>query len=221
MSTTGREAATAEQAQVPGITRIDLQRQDLSAAGRGGHPEPRRDQRRSPGDPAQASGRGDHLRPRGVARVSDRRHAREDVQRRRGFDRPGRDGSRSQERGRGQRRRACDLRHREGQAFHRFGRGLSGTVKEVEKGAQTVRAAREPFEQHTPGAAVGVENPDARRPGMYARNRCEVNFASAGRAGAGRVGERRGEEAVGPFLGEAARVGEHQVDFGVAHLEPG
>jgi quercetin dioxygenase-like cupin family protein len=28
------EAATAEQAQVPGITRIDLQRQDLSAAGR-------------------------------------------------------------------------------------------------------------------------------------------------------------------------------------------
>src|SRR4029450_4769690 len=34
MSTTGREAATAEQAQVPGITRIDLQRQDLSAAGR-------------------------------------------------------------------------------------------------------------------------------------------------------------------------------------------
>jgi quercetin dioxygenase-like cupin family protein len=34
MSTTGGEAATAEQAQVPGITRIDLQRQDLSAAGR-------------------------------------------------------------------------------------------------------------------------------------------------------------------------------------------
>src|SRR4029450_8253034 len=34
MSTTGRQAATAEQAQVPGITRIDLQRQDLSAAGR-------------------------------------------------------------------------------------------------------------------------------------------------------------------------------------------
>ena len=34
MSTTGREAATAEQAQVPGITRIDLQRQDLSAPGR-------------------------------------------------------------------------------------------------------------------------------------------------------------------------------------------
>ena len=34
MSTTGREAATAEQAQVPGIMRIDLQRQDLSAPGR-------------------------------------------------------------------------------------------------------------------------------------------------------------------------------------------
>ena len=34
MSTTGREAATAQQAQIPGITRIDLQRQDLSAPGR-------------------------------------------------------------------------------------------------------------------------------------------------------------------------------------------
>ena len=34
MSTTGREAATAEQAQIPGITRIDLQREDLSAPGR-------------------------------------------------------------------------------------------------------------------------------------------------------------------------------------------
>ena len=34
MSTTGREAATAQQAQVPGITRIDLQRHDLSAPGR-------------------------------------------------------------------------------------------------------------------------------------------------------------------------------------------
>jgi quercetin dioxygenase-like cupin family protein len=34
MSTTGREAATAQQAEVPGITRIDLQRQDLSAPGR-------------------------------------------------------------------------------------------------------------------------------------------------------------------------------------------
>ena len=34
MSTTGREAATAEQAQIPGITRIDLQRHDLSATGR-------------------------------------------------------------------------------------------------------------------------------------------------------------------------------------------
>ena len=34
MSTTGRQAATAQQAQIPGITRIDLQRQDLSATGR-------------------------------------------------------------------------------------------------------------------------------------------------------------------------------------------
>jgi hypothetical protein len=34
MSSTGREAATAQQAQVPGITRIDLQRHDLSAPGR-------------------------------------------------------------------------------------------------------------------------------------------------------------------------------------------
>jgi quercetin dioxygenase-like cupin family protein len=34
VSTTGREAATAQEAQVPGITRIDLQRQDLSAPGR-------------------------------------------------------------------------------------------------------------------------------------------------------------------------------------------
>ena len=36
MSTTGREAATAQQAEVPGITRIDLQRHDLSAPGREG-----------------------------------------------------------------------------------------------------------------------------------------------------------------------------------------
>jgi quercetin dioxygenase-like cupin family protein len=34
MSTTAREASTAEQAQVPGITRIDLQRHDLTAPGR-------------------------------------------------------------------------------------------------------------------------------------------------------------------------------------------
>ena len=34
MSAREREAATAQQAQVPGITRIDLQRQDLSAPGR-------------------------------------------------------------------------------------------------------------------------------------------------------------------------------------------
>jgi quercetin dioxygenase-like cupin family protein len=34
MSTTGREAATEQEAQIPGIKRIDLQRQDLSAPGR-------------------------------------------------------------------------------------------------------------------------------------------------------------------------------------------
>jgi quercetin dioxygenase-like cupin family protein len=34
VSTTGREAATADQAQVSGIRRIDLQRQDLSVPGR-------------------------------------------------------------------------------------------------------------------------------------------------------------------------------------------
>ena len=33
-ASTGREAATAQEAQIPGITRIDLQRQDLSAPGR-------------------------------------------------------------------------------------------------------------------------------------------------------------------------------------------
>jgi hypothetical protein len=87
---------------------------------------------------------------------------------------------------------------------------------------RSLRAAPPPRKSpRPPENPVGVENPDARGLGMRARHRCEVNFASAGRAGAGRVGERRGEEAVGPFLGEAARVGEHQVDFGVAHLEPG
>ena len=33
-ASTGREAATAQEAQIPGITRIDVQRQDLSAPGR-------------------------------------------------------------------------------------------------------------------------------------------------------------------------------------------
>src|SRR5712691_1324011 len=37
----------------------------------------------------------------------------------------------------------------------------------------------------------------------------------------GGVCERGGEEAVGPLFGEAAGVGEDEVDFGVAHLEPG
>ena len=37
----------------------------------------------------------------------------------------------------------------------------------------------------------------------------------------GRVGERGGEEPVSPLFGEAAGVGEDEVDFGVAHLERG
>jgi hypothetical protein len=44
---------------------------------------------------------------------------------------------------------------------------------------------------------------------------------SAVRVRVGRVGERCGEEAVGPLLGQAAGVGEDEVDFGVAHFEPG
>ena len=44
---------------------------------------------------------------------------------------------------------------------------------------------------------------------------------SAVRAWVGRVGERCGKEAVGPLFGEAAGVGEDEVDFGVAHLESG
>src|SRR6266508_3682324 len=47
--------------------------------------------------------------------------------------------------------------------------------------------------------------------------RSTTSRVSAVRARVGRVGERCGEEAVGPLFGEAARVGEHQVDFGVAH----
>jgi quercetin dioxygenase-like cupin family protein len=34
VSTTGREATTSQQAEIPGITRTDLQRQDLTAPGR-------------------------------------------------------------------------------------------------------------------------------------------------------------------------------------------
>jgi hypothetical protein len=41
------------------------------------------------------------------------------------------------------------------------------------------------------------------------------------RARVGRVSECCGEEAVGPLFGEAAGVGEDEVDFGVADLEPG
>jgi hypothetical protein len=45
--------------------------------------------------------------------------------------------------------------------------------------------------------------------------------SAAARVWVGRVGERGGEEAVGPVFGEAAGVGEDEVDFGVADLEPG
>ena len=44
---------------------------------------------------------------------------------------------------------------------------------------------------------------------------------SAVRARVGHVGECGGEEAVSPVFGEAAGVGKDEVDFGVAHLEPG
>jgi hypothetical protein len=44
---------------------------------------------------------------------------------------------------------------------------------------------------------------------------------AAVRARVGRVGECGGEEAVGPFFGVAARVGEDEVGFRVADLEPG
>src|SRR5712691_12981504 len=58
----------------------------------------------------------------------------------------------------------------------------------------------------------------------WARRRAplEVKVVSAAvRVWVGGVGERGGEEAVGPLFGEAAGVGEDEVDFGVAHLEPG
>jgi hypothetical protein len=50
----------------------------------------------------------------------------------------------------------------------------------------------------------------------------QVKVASAAvRAWVGRVGECGGEEAAGPVFGVAARVGEDEVDVGVADLEPG
>jgi hypothetical protein len=49
----------------------------------------------------------------------------------------------------------------------------------------------------------------------------EVKVVSAAvRAWVGGVGECGGEEAVGPLFGVAAGVGEDEVDFGVADLEP-
>src|SRR6266566_1569976 len=50
----------------------------------------------------------------------------------------------------------------------------------------------------------------------------EVKVVSAAvRAWVGGVGECGGEEAVGPVFGVAAGVGEDEVNFGVADLEPG
>jgi hypothetical protein len=50
----------------------------------------------------------------------------------------------------------------------------------------------------------------------------EVKVVSAAvRAWVGRVGERGGEEAVGPVFGLTAGVGEDEMDFRVADLEPG
>ena len=48
-----------------------------------------------------------------------------------------------------------------------------------------------------------------------------VKAVSVVRARIDRVGECCGEEAVGPVFGEAAGVGEDEVDFGVADPEPG
>src|SRR5438034_1231860 len=46
-------------------------------------------------------------------------------------------------------------------------------------------------------------------------------LASVGSVGAGVVGERSSEEAVGPVFGVGAAVGEGELDFGVADLEAG
>src|SRR6266540_4954480 len=68
--------------------------------------------------------------------------------------------------------------------------------------------------------AVGVENPDLRDwVRLLAPPQVKVASAAA-RVWVGGVGERGGEEAVGPLFGVAAGVGEDEVDFGVAHLEP-
>jgi len=48
-----------------------------------------------------------------------------------------------------------------------------------------------------------------------------MRSVSAVRARVGGIGECGGEETVGPLLGVAAGVGEDEVDFGVAHFEPG
>ena len=133
MSTSGREAATAEQAQVPGITRIDLQRQDLSAPGREViqnrveiSDEAPAIRHKHPGEEIiyVLEGSLEYQIDGMPAKTYSAGEA----------DRPGRDGSRSQKRGRGQRGGACDLRHREGQALHRLGRGLSSTYRDVEEG---------------------------------------------------------------------------------------
>src|SRR6266545_6962118 len=69
--------------------------------------------------------------------------------------------------------------------------------------------------------AVGVENPDLRDwVRLLAPPQVKVASAAA-RAWVGGVGECGGEEAVGPLFGVAAGVGEDEVDFGVADLEPG
>jgi hypothetical protein len=115
MATPDRSATTAAQADVPGIDRTDLQHYDLSAPGRITDPEPRRYQPRGKAHQAQASRRGDHLHPRGLTRVRDRRQRAANLQRGGGLDSPRRDGARRP----WQRHRACNVRRRGGQAVHR------------------------------------------------------------------------------------------------------
>jgi hypothetical protein len=88
---------------------------DLSAPGRITDPEPRRYQPRGKAHQAQASRRGDHLHPRGLTRVRDRRQRAANLQRGGGLDSPRRDGARRP----WQRHRACNVRRRGGQAVHR------------------------------------------------------------------------------------------------------
>jgi hypothetical protein len=63
-----------------------------------------------------------------------------------------------------------------------------------------------------------MSRPDGRRPIGFA----SAEVRSVGEVGRGvSVGERCGEETVGPVFGVAAAVGERELDFGVAEVEAG